>query len=440
MSTDLSETDLELMRKQFSASPKNRVAQNAVAQTSIDGVALDREVVVGTDTTVSNLLDDWSVTNQKKSGRCWLFAGLNLLRVGAAQVMNLKEFEFSENHLMFWDKLERANFFLEAMIETADRDLDDRTVAFLLSEVAGDGGQWNMFVAIVAKHGVVPKTVMPETHSSSHTARMNEILQSVLRQGALEMRGCSAEERQERKALIVEAVHRILCIHLGTPPERFQWQWTDKDRVFHRDGEMTPKEFGAKYVGLALEEYVCLVDDRRPTSPKGRTFTVNYLGNVVGGPPVVYLNVDMAVMKKAAMDAIVGGEPVWFGCDVGKMGNNDLGIWDARLYDLESVYDVSFSLDKAQRLESHDALMTHAMLFTGVDVVDGSPRKWRVENSWGDEKADKGFWTMNDNWFDEHVFEIAARRDQLPPELLNALEAEPIVLPAWDPMGSLARF
>src|SRR5664279_3389101 len=226
MSTNLSETDLELMRKRFSASPKNRVAQNAVAQTSIDEVALDREVVVGTDTTVSNLLDDWSVTDQKKSGRCWLFAGLNLLRVGAAQAMNLKEFEFSQNHLMFWDKLERANFFLEAMIETADRNLDDRTVAFLLSEVAGDGGQWNMFVA------VVPKTVMPETHSSSQTARMNEILQSVLSQGALELRACPTEEQQERKQRIVEAVHRILCIHLGTPPERFPWQWADKDRVF----------------------------------------------------------------------------------------------------------------------------------------------------------------------------------------------------------------
>ncbi|MEP7035461.1 MAG: C1 family peptidase [Actinomycetota bacterium] len=439
MSTNLSETDLELMRKEFQASPKNRVAQNAVSQTSLDGIALDREVVVGTDRTVSNLLDDWTVTNQKKSGRCWLFAGLNLVRVGAAQTMNLKEFEFSQNHLMFWDKLERANFFLEAIIETSDRDLDDRTVAFLLTEVAGDGGQWNMFVALVAKHGLVPKTVMPETESSSATARMNEILQSVLRQGALELRGCPAEEQSERKKQIVESVHRILCIHLGTPPERFAWQWTDKDRVFHRDAEMTPKEFATKYVGVALEDYVCLVDDCRPTSPKGRTFTVDYLGNVVGGPPVVYLNVDMALMKKAAMDSIVAGVPVWFGCDVAKMYSKDLGLWDARLYDLESVYDVSFSLDKAERLAVHDAMMTHAMLFTGVDVVDGSPRKWRVENSWGDEKGDKGFWTMNDNWFDEHVFEIAARRDQLPPELMTALEAEPIVLPAWDPMGSLAR-
>ncbi len=439
MSTNLSDSDLELMRKQFSASPKNRVAQNAVAQTSIDEVALDREVVVRTDTTVSNLLDDWSVTNQKNSGRCWLFAGLNLLRVGAAKAMNLKEFEFSQNYLMFWDKLERANYFLEAMIETADRDLDDRTVAYLLSDVSNDGGQWNMFVALVAKHGVVPKAVMPETHSSSKSARMNEILQSVLRQGALELRGCATEEQQERKQRIVAAVYRILCIHLGTPPKRFLWQWSDKDRGFHRDGEMTPKEFAAKYIRLPLSDYVCLVDDPRPGSPKGRTFTVDYLGNVVGGAPVVYLNVEMAVMKKAAMEAILGGNPVWFGCDVDKMRNNDRGIWDARLYDLESVYDLSFSLDKAERLALHDTQMTHAMMFTGVDVVDGNPHKWRVENSWGDEKADKGFWTMNDNWFDENVFEIAAPRDQLPPELLVALEAEPIVLPAWDLMGSLAR-
>jgi bleomycin hydrolase len=435
----LSESEVELLRKQFSASPKNRVAQNAVAQTSIDEVALDREIVVGTDTAVSNHLDDWGVTNQKNSGRCWLFAGLNLLRVGAARAMNLKEFEFSQNHLMFWDKIERANYFLEAMIETEDRPLDDRTVGYLLSEVASDGGQWNMFVALVAKHGVVPKTVMPETHSSSKTARMNEILRSVLRQGGLELRGCPAEQQQERKQRIVADVYRILCIHLGTPPERFVWQWSDKDRVFHRDGQTTPQEFAAKYVQLPLSDYVCLVDDPRPSSPKGRTFTVDYLGNVVGGALVVYLNVEVAVMKKAAMDAVVAGNPVWFGCDVAKMYHNDLGIWDARLYDLESVYDVSFSLDKAERLASHDTQMTHAMLFTGVDVVDGSPRKWRVENSWGDEKADKGFWTMNDNWFDEHVFEIAVPRDQLPPELLVGLEAEPIVLPAWDPMGSLAR-
>jgi bleomycin hydrolase len=177
----------------------------------------------------------------------------------------------------------------------------------------------------------------------------------------------------------------------------------------------------------------------RPTSPVGKTFTVEYLGNVLGGPPVVYLNVDMAVIKDIAAKTIQGGEPVWFGCDVGKMMSNDYAVWDAELYDLPSVYDAAFTLDKADRLAYHETLMTHAMLFTGVDVLDGVTRRWRVENSWGGERGKDGFYTMNDSWFDQYVFEIAARRSELPEELQQALDAKPIVLPAWDPMGALAR-
>jgi bleomycin hydrolase len=437
---ELSTDQLALLRKNFLAEPTNRLMQNALTQMSVDDVALDRQVVVTTDGSVSHRLDDWAVTDQKKSGRCWLFAGLNLLRVDAAKAMNLKEFEFSQNHLMFWDKLERANFFLEAVIETAERDLDDRTVAYLLDQVSNDGGQWNMFVALVRKHGVVPKSVMPETHSSSNTDRMNQILQRILRRGALQVRSADDDAaRRECKHEVLDTVHRVLCMHLGTPPERFTWQWTDKDKQFHRDGELTPQAFADKYVALPLEDYVCLVHDPRESSPRNRTFTVEYLGNVVGAPPVVYLNVDLAVMKKAAMDTIVGGEPVWFGCDVDKMKSNALGIWDARLYDLDSVYGASLELAKADRLVAHDTLMTHAMLFTGVDVLDGNPRKWRVENSWGTEHADQGFWTMNDNWFDEFVFEVAVRRQHLTAELEAAAGTEPIVLPAWDPMGALAR-
>jgi bleomycin hydrolase len=436
----LGKADLELLRKEFGADPAYRRTQNAVTQVTVDDIALDREVVTGTDHTVSHLLDDWKVTNQKQSGRCWLFAGLNLIRPGAMTAMNLKDFEFSQNYAMFWDKLERANYFLEAVIETADRDVDDRTVAFVLDSVASDGGQWNMFVALVAKHGLVPKSVMPETQSSSSTARMNAILRSVLRQGAQALRAMgSIEEMRTYRREILSVVHRVLCIHLGTPPERFTWQWTDADRTFHRDGELTPQEFAARYVTLPLDDYVCLVDDPRPSSPRGRTFTVDFLGNVVGGPRVVYLNVDPAVLKDVAMQTIVSGEPAWFGCDVGKMMRRDLGIWDARLFDYASVYDTTFDLDKAARLTYHETQMTHAMLFTGVDVHDNAPRRWRVENSWGDEGGVKGFYTMNDSWFDEYVFEVAAHRDRLPADLQQALSQEPIVLPAWDPMGALAR-
>src|ERR1700691_5991958 len=234
----LSAQDLELLRKDFAANPAYRLAQNAVTRVSVDDVAINREVLNSTDHSLSTLLDDWKVTNQERSGRCWLFAGLNLLRVGAMKKMGLKDFEFSQNYAMFWDKIERANYFLEAIMETADRDIDDRTDAFLLSEVAGDGGQWNMFVAIVNKHGLVPKAFMPETQSSANTAAMNSILRRVLRQGARTLRtaarggvsGGGAEAARTEKAGVLAVVHRVLSIHLGTPPEEFLWQWTDKDR------------------------------------------------------------------------------------------------------------------------------------------------------------------------------------------------------------------
>ncbi|MGI9009153.1 MAG: aminopeptidase C [Streptosporangiaceae bacterium] len=442
MDRTLATDDLELLRKDFSANPAFRLAQNAVTRVSIDDVALNREVVNSTDHALSVQLDDWKVTDQQRSGRCWLFAGLNLLRVGAMTKMGLKEFEFSQNFAMFWDKIERANYFLEAVIETADRGIDDRTVAHLLEAAAEDGGQWNMFVAIVRKHGLVPKAFMPETQSSSDTGKMNSVLRSLLRQGAKSVRAAranGAEAARGEKAEILRVIYRVLCIHLGTPPERFDWQWTDKDKQFHRDGQLTPAEFAAKYVDLPIDDYVCLVHDPRPTSPAGKTFTVEYLGNVLGAPPVTYLNVDMRVMKKVAAQVLEGGEPVWFGCDVGQMMSNEYGIWDASLYDLPGLYGTDFALDKADRLIFHETLMTHAMLFTGVDIADGHTRKWRVENSWGSTRGKEGFYTMNDSWFGEYVFEIAARRDLLPPELQDALSAEPIVLPAWDPMGSLAR-
>jgi bleomycin hydrolase len=442
MNGALSNADLELLRKDFSANPAYRLAQNAVTRVPVDDVAINREIINNTDHFLSTLLDDWKVTNQERSGRCWLFAGLNLLRVGAMKKMGLKEFEFSQNYAMFWDKVERANYYLESIIETAGRDLDDRTVAYLLDSPAEDGGQWNMFVAIVKKHGLVPKAFMPETQSSSNTGAMNSILRNLLRQGAKSVREAAAggtEAARAAKAEVLQVIYRVLCIHLGTPPERFDWQWTDKDREFHRDGILTPQEFAARYVDLPIDDYVCLVHDPRPSSPAGRTFTVEYLGNVLGAPPVSYLNVAMPVIKDIAVRALQDGEPVWFGCDVGKMMSNEYGVWDARLYDFPAVYDTAFNLSKADRLLYHETQMTHAMLFTGVDVLDGVTRKWRVENSWGADKGKDGFYTMNDSWFDDYVFEIAARRPALPAELQAALDTAPIVLPAWDPMGALAR-
>jgi len=265
-----------------------------------------------------------------------------------------------------------------------------------------------------------------------------------LREGAKALRemhaaGESAEALRATKQEYVQVVHRILSIHLGTPPERFSWQWKDKDGAFHRTDELTPQQFAAEFVDLPLDEYVCLVHDPRASSPVGRTFTVQYLGNIVGGERVTYLNVDIALMKEITQRTLEDGNPVWFGCDVGKMMQRKLGVWDKQLFDYETLYDTTFPLEKDARLDYHETQMTHAMLFTGVDVVDGTPRRWRVENSWGAENGQKGFYTMNDSWYDAYMFEIAARTEYLPADLRAALDQEPIVLPAWDPMGALAR-
>lgn len=440
--TELKATDVQAFTAAFSSHPEFRTAQNAVTSAGLDQVALDRSRVNSIGHTFSTLLDDWEVTNQKQSGRCWIFAGLNLLRVPAMKKMGLKEFEFSQSYTMFWDKLERANYVLEAFIATCDRDLDDRTVAYLLDSLADDGGQWNMFVALIRKHGLVPKEAMPETQSSSATKRMNQTLRTILRQGARAVRSAAradVDEARRQKKAVLEVVFRVLCIHLGTPPERFLWQWTDRDRQFHRDGVLTPSEFAARYVELPIDDYVCLVNDPRESSPLGRTFTVEYLGNVVGAPPVRYLNIDSKLMKSIAATALQAGEPVWFGCDVDKMMSSEYGIWDTDLYSLNELYGTDLSLAKSDRLLYHESAMTHAMLFTGVDMVDGVPRRWRVENSWGADGGKKGFYSMNDAWFDEFVFEIAARKQMLPESLQQAVDLEPIVLPAWDPMGALAR-
>ena len=427
----------------FRGTPAYRLAQNAVTRNNVDDIALNNRVVFTTDHTFSISLDDWGVTDQKQTGRCWMFAGMNLLRFATRRLLGVKEFEFSQNYVMFWDKVERANYFFEAILETADRDVDDRSVAFLLDQPVSDGGQWNMFIDLVRKHGLVPKPLMPETNSSSSSRRMNGVLRSKLREGARELRdlhgrGVPLETLRSVKLQYLETIYRILSIHLGTPPERFDWQWRDSKNEFHRQERLTPREFAAQFVDLPLDEYVCLVHDPRPANSYGRTYTVQYLGNVIGGERVVYLNISMPLMKQIAQRTLEAGEPVWFGCDVGKQMRRDLGLMDNDLYDLPAVYDTTFEMDKAARLEYGETRMTHAMLFTGVDVVDGTTRRWRVENSWGADPGQKGFFTMNDSWFDEYMFEISARRSYLPADLQDALALEPIVLPPWDPMGALA--
>jgi bleomycin hydrolase len=442
MSHNVTAAQINSYREAFSNDPSARIAQNAVCGKDILSLSLSREHVQEIDDSFSTKLDDWAVTNQKRSGRCWLFAALNLFRVGAIKKLNVKSFEFSQSHIHFWDKLERSNHFLEAIIERAGSPINDRTVHFMLNDPIGDGGQWNMAMNLIRKHGLVPQSAYPESHSSSETRFMNATLKEILRTAAYELRnlvdnGGSAEDVQSHKEARMADIWRVLCIHLGTPPERFDWQWRDKDNEFHRSGSMTPQEFAAEYVTIDWEDYVCLVHD--PRNPFYKTYTVDCLQNVAGGPPVVYLNIPIEEMKAVTQRLLEEGTAVWMGCDVGKQMERKRGLWDANLFESQALYGVEFGMDKATRLRFGQTMMTHAMLFTGVDVVDGSPRRWRVENSWGKESGVKGFFTMNDSWFDDYMFEIAAPSSHLNDQMRAGLKSDPIVLPAWDPMGSLAR-
>ncbi|MCS5685325.1 MAG: C1 family peptidase [Acidimicrobiales bacterium] len=429
------------LRKGFDAESSNKVAQNAVTNVQLPDLTLNRDLVQDIDDSFSTKLDDWKVTAQMRSGRCWLFATLNLLRVGAMKKMNLKNFEFSQAHIHFWDKFERANHLLEAVIETSDRPVDDRTIHFLLSDPIGDGGQWNMAMNLIRKHGLVPKSAYPESNSSSATRWMNAELKNILRSSACEIRaivdgGGSVEEAREHKENRIADIWNMLCIHLGTPPKTFNWQWRDKDDKFHRNGRMTPQQFAAEFVDIDWEDYVCIVND--PRNEYYQTYTIDFLQNVAGGPPVVYLNVPNKEMKAITQKLLEDGIPVWMGCDVGKEMDRKRGLWDAELFDVEGLYGIEYGMDKADRLRHNQTMMTHAMLFTGVDVVNGRPRRWRVENSWGADTGQKGYYTMNDSWYDQYMFEIAAPTSYLNEKMQTGLETEPVVLPAWDPMGSLA--
>ena len=445
MEKRLSIEDLRRFSLAFNKDLKNTLALNAVTENGIAAVALSRKEVDRQNFTFSHLIDSPDATNQERSGRCWLFSGLSTLALEAMKKLNLGTFELSEIYQMFWDKVEKANYFLENIIESKEEPLNGRLVSSLLSDPVPDGGQWNMFANLVRKYGVIPKTFMPETASSNNSEPMNALLRTKLREYAKLLRqmneqGASTTALREKKGELMEEFYKMLCINLGVPPETFYWEWRDKNGVFNRRGNITPVEFYNEYVGLDLDDFVSLINAPTKDKPFNKLYTVKYLGNMVGGRDTRYLNVDLKALKKATVDMIKGNHAVWFGCDVGKMLQTNMGAMDLSIYDYELVYGMKFQLDKAARLDYGDSEMTHAMVITGVDLDEhGNPRKWRVENSWGAAIGDKGYMYMMDEWFDEYLYEVVVRKEYLSPELLKILDTEPVVLSLWDPMCSLAR-
>lgn len=443
--TPLTGEALNTLRGDFAQSGTNRLAMNAVTAAGIDKVARNYDRARLMQRRFSTTVDNGEATHQDRSGRCWLFSSLNVARFVAKRSMNLKEFEFSQNYAMYYDKLERVNYFLKDMaaLVVAGEPSDSRLMQHLLADVMGDGGQWTMAMNVYKKYGAVPKDLFPETESSKNTGEMNTQLRHLLHTAVAHMYAADGDAAKI-ESIIADATaagHRILTIHLGEPPVSFDWEWTDKDGEFHRDGEITPVEFWKKYVGPAgLEDYVCLVDDPRTEHAKGKKIGIEHLGNVAGGDATEYLNVPNQLMKDCVKRILVEqGIPVWFGADCHPFMDRENGAWATDLFEYGRVYDVDFDLDKEARVRFGDSAMNHAMAFAGVDVADdGSTRRWRVENSWGVKIADKGYFTMSDDWFTEYVYEVAVPKAMLPEEYRKALESPATMLPAWDPMGALA--
>lgn len=422
---------------------KQTALQRSVVKNGITASAENVSAKVNNVPVFSVDVTTGKVSNQKQSGRCWMFAALNTFRHKMLNDFNLKEFELSQNHTFFWDKYEKANYFYENILATANEPLKSRKVAFLLQTPQQDGGQWDMIVSIFQKYGVVPKTVMPESSNSSNSRDLNNYLNKKLRKDAVALRqlvaeGKTAEDIQTAKEAMLEDIYRFLATSLGTPPETFDFEYRDEDKNYHIDRNLTPQSFYEKYVGVDLDDYVSIINAPTADKPYNQSYTVEMLGNVVGGKEVKYLNVDMPTFKKLAIAQLEQGESVWFGCDVGQSSTRDTGIMALDAYDINDLFDIDFTMTKAERLDFGESLMTHAMVLTGVDLIDGESTKWKVENSWGEKVGTNGFFVMSDAWMDEYTYQIVVRKEFLTAEQLAAFEAEPTVLAPWDPMGALA--
>ncbi|MDO4404268.1 MAG: C1 family peptidase [Atopobiaceae bacterium] len=445
--SSISVQDLDDARAYFSSSQTAQVAKNAASSVGVRAAARVPEAIA------SNSLDfDLEVTqgkrcNQERSGRCWMFASLNTMRYRTIKKFNLKDFELSQTYPLFFDKLEKSNWFLGNIIDTLDEPLNGRLVSFILHDPVGDGGQWDMFRSLVKKYGVVPKEAMPETANSKNTRYMDKYLTRYLRGCAKLLRethqqGFGTDTLQKMRKAMMRDVWRLLAICLGTPPQRFEVRLRDKDNNLVLSGNFTPQEFFAQTVDMDLDAYVSLISAPTADKPFGRLFTVDRLGNVVEDGTVRYLNLPPAELKRVAIAQLRDNLPVWFGCDVDQSFLREEGIMDTAAIDVDALFGfpVEGCLDKAGRLDFGESLMTHAMVFEGVRFNEqGNPKLWKVENSWGDDHGRNGFDTLADPWFDEYVYQVVVDKKYLTDEQRAALGEDPIVLAPWDPMGSLAR-
>jgi bleomycin hydrolase len=444
------------LREGYTMDESDRACHNAVTNNAINSLVLNRNVMRGDDGHFSHRIKSKGIMNQQQSGRCWMFAALNVMRPQVIRDHDMEGFQFSTVYLQFWDKLEKSNVYLESIIELRDADFLDRDWEMVNKVPLGDGGWWNYAAGLVEKYGVIPISVMPETYSSEHTETFNQILERLLTVWAArilekhEQGGGEDSLRAEKNAALKE-IYRFLVINLGEPPTEFEWRYKRRKNIKDASSEdskvemsmvddqnlttlehYTPQSFYKKYVGLPLSEYVCLYHDAKNELNKHYSFSRTQ--NIVGKGSMHYVNVAPSSMKKIAATSILANEPLWFAVNMKFDHSQQYGILEHQLFDYEALFGLDLAVSKEDKIRFHSEIAGHAMALMGVDLdKDGEPRKWLVENSWGEDKGDKGTWTLHNDWFDEHVYTIMVHKRHVPAETLACFEDAPRELPAWYP-------
>lgn len=442
--TRLSIDKINEYEKEFLEDKRNIVAMNAATYNGVQKVARDVNALKDEPFAFNVDIKNGEVTNQKQSGRCWMFASMNVLRNIVIKKFNLENFELSQSYTLFWDKLERCNYYMEAVIEKANEPLEDRVMDYLMSDLLSDGGQWDMFVNIVKKYGLVPKYAYPESQTSSATVQLNKYLCKILRKYTTELRDAVQNEgvkkARELKEEVLKDVYNVLTSTLGQMPEKFDVVLHDKDGKLIEDKGMDAHSFFDKYIGVEIDQYISLINSPTEDKPFNQTYTIKYLGNIIEGKIVKHLNLPIEELKKAAVKQLKDGYPVWFGCDVGRSSvvEDERAMLDTKAVDYEALFNVDLKLSKEDALNYGYSMMTHAMTFTGVQMNGNEPLRFKVENSWGEKFGYKGHFVMTSDWFDQYVYQVVVNKKYLPEKLRKAYEKKAIELKPWDPMGSLA--
>jgi bleomycin hydrolase len=417
----------------YEGNAADKALRNALATTPINTLAMNAENAAMIDTHFSDRVRTKGITDQKSSGRCWLFTGLNVLRAKMIDKYELPGMEFSQNYLFFYDQLEKANLFLQGVIDTKDLPFEDRKVDWLFSNPLSDGGQFTGVSNLITKYGLVPAEAMPETYQSDNTSQMANLLKLKLREYGLELREAPKSKVQDMKIRQLSEIYRMLALCLGEPVQEFEWTRCDKNNNIVSRKKYTPKSFYDEFIGEDLENnYVMIIND--PCREYGKVYEIDYDRHVYDGHNWLYINLPIERIKEMAIASIKDNTAMYFSCDVGKFANSKKGVLDINNFDYESLMGVAFGMDKKERVQTHASGSSHAMTLIAVDIVEGKPVKWMVENSWGPASGYQGNYIMTDEWFNEYMFRLVVEKKYVPADVLKMLDQKPVQLPAWDPM------